>query len=66
MAGRMLEFGVAEASEWARYVEKHRSRGRVLPTIDSMIAATAIVHGLTIATRNESDFPEIPIVNPWG
>ena len=34
---------------------------------DSLIAATAKVHGLTLATRNTSDFEAcgIPMVNPW-
>jgi predicted nucleic acid-binding protein len=34
---------------------------------DSLIAATAKVHGLTLATRNTSDFADtgIALVNPW-
>jgi predicted nucleic acid-binding protein len=34
---------------------------------DAMIAATAAVHGLTIATRNTSDFElfSVPLVNPF-
>lgn len=37
------------------------------PDRDSMIAATASVHGLTIATRNTRDFEEcgVPVFNPW-
>ena len=35
--------------------------------IISMIAATARIHGLTVATRNESDFRrfDVPVVNPF-
>jgi predicted nucleic acid-binding protein len=35
---------------------------------DALIAATASVHHLTLATRNVSDFAHtgISIVNPWG
>jgi len=38
------------------------------PYNDALIAATARVHGLTLATRNVSDFAQsgIAIVNPWG
>lgn len=34
---------------------------------DSLIAATAQIHGLILATRNTSDFAAtgIPLVNPW-
>jgi toxin FitB len=37
------------------------------PFEDSLIAATAKVHGLTLATRNTAHFEAcgIPIVNPW-
>lgn len=32
-----------------------------------MIAATAIVHGLTVVTRNVADFAPmgVPVLNPW-
>ena len=65
MEGKILSFGEQEASEWALYFENQRTAGRVLPTIDSMIAATARFHRLTVATRNEADFPDVPVVNPW-
>ncbi|MFY8216574.1 MAG: type II toxin-antitoxin system VapC family toxin [Chthoniobacterales bacterium] len=34
---------------------------------DSLIAATAAVHGLTLVTRNIDDFAptRVPILNPW-
>jgi predicted nucleic acid-binding protein len=34
---------------------------------DALIAGTALVHGLTLATRNEADFAAtgITLVNPW-
>lgn len=37
------------------------------PFEDSLIAATAKVHGLTLATRNTTDFKDtgIALVNPW-
>ena len=37
------------------------------PERDALIAATAIVHGLTVVTRNIADFTpmEVPTINPW-
>lgn len=37
------------------------------PERDSYIAGTAIVHGLTLVTRNVSDFRSmgVPLLNPW-
>jgi hypothetical protein len=34
---------------------------------DSLIAATALVHGMTVVTRNVADFEPtgVPILNPW-
>ena len=36
-------------------------------TVDSLIAASARMHGLTVATRNTGDFEGcgVPLVNPW-
>jgi len=65
MAGRILAFGEAEASAWAHHFEKQRTLGRLLPSIDSMIAATAIVHDLAVVSRNVADFPGVKVVNPW-
>lgn len=41
---------------------------RTLPPHDALIAATAKVHGLTVATRNLADFADtgVAVVNPWS
>jgi hypothetical protein len=41
--------------------------GHPRPTIDSLLAATALHHGLRLVTRNERDFvfPWFEVVNPW-
>jgi predicted nucleic acid-binding protein len=44
----------AKVVQWLRNSERHS--GQAMPVKDSLIAATALVHGLTIATRNVSDF----------
>jgi hypothetical protein len=38
------------------------------PVRDGLIAATALVHGMTIVTRNVADFEPtgVPILNPWA
>jgi toxin FitB len=40
---------------------------RTRPWADALIAATAVVHGMTLVTRNVSDFHGIgaPVLNPW-
>ncbi len=37
------------------------------PEIDAIIAATALVHGMTVVTRNVTDFEPmgVPVLNPW-
>lgn len=53
---------------WAALVARLRSSGRAMPIKDSLIAATALVHGLTIATRNRSDFANagVKLVDPFN
>lgn len=52
--------------EWGRLCAVNERKGRRLPVLDSLIAATARAHGLTLVTRNTSDYPaEIPMRNPW-
>lgn len=38
-----------------------------LPFRNALIAATALVHGMTVVTRNVTDFErtDVPLVNPW-
>jgi hypothetical protein len=52
---------------WATLVSGLRRRGVGLPVMDSMIAATALTHGLVVATRNVSDFRRtgVSVVNPF-
>ena len=52
---------------WARLLATLRSSGRAMPIKDSLIAATALVHGLVVATRNRADFERagLEIVDPF-
>ena len=51
-----LPLDAAVSRCWAELVVQARRRGRPLPLLDGLIAATAIAHGLTVATRNLRDF----------
>ncbi len=44
-----------------------RRSGRARPPIDALLAATAVCHQLTLATRNVADFEGTGavVVNPW-
>ena len=51
-----LPIEAATGIRWAQLLVKLRASGRAMPLKDSLIAATALVHGLTVATRNVRDF----------
>lgn len=55
------------AIAWGELIAKEERKGRVIPTIDSLIAASAITHNLHVVTRNIKDFEglNIQLVNPW-
>jgi predicted nucleic acid-binding protein len=64
----VAEMTATTAGEWARLLSELRRKGRAMPVKDSLIAATAREHRLTIATRNLPDFQHcnVPLVNPFG
>jgi hypothetical protein len=61
-AARILPITVDVAEEWGRLNAK-----RLLPAVDSLLAATATVRGLILATRNVSDLRDVGVrvVNPF-
>lgn len=61
-ADRVLSLDAATARRWGEL-----SAGRSMPVIDTLIAATAIRHGLTLVSRNTADFEStgVPLVDPW-
>ena len=65
--GRILDIDTAVAGTWGMLLGEAEGRGRPLPVIDVLMAATAQVHGCSVVTRNESDFEPtgIAVVNPW-
>jgi predicted nucleic acid-binding protein len=60
-------FDEATASTWARLLAQLRNNGRSMPVKDSMIAASALTHNLTVVTRNTHDFTAtgLPVLNPF-
>ena len=63
--GRVVPVDTEVMRVWGLYYAKQLKRGRVLDVMDSLLAATALAHGLTIASRNLTDFPDVPGLNPW-
>ena len=53
---------------WAQLLARLRATGRAMPIKDSLIAATALTHGLIVATRNRSDFEKaaVRIIDPFS
>ncbi|HKR83422.1 MAG TPA: type II toxin-antitoxin system VapC family toxin [Terriglobales bacterium] len=65
--GRILPVDFEVANACGGLIARSESLGRPIEPRDAFIAATAEVHGLTLVTRNVSDFePTIKmIVTPW-
>lgn len=63
-AGRVLPVNMSVADRWGRLLA---SAGRPLPSIDSLLAATALHHELRLVTRNTRDFdvPGLELIDPW-
>lgn len=63
-----LPFDADCGLRWAELLARLRSSGRSMPIKDSLIAATALTHGLAVVTRNRRDFEpaEVEIVDPFA
>lgn len=62
--GRLLAVDAQIADRWGRLLG---NAGRPLPAVDSLLAATALQHDLTLVTRNTTDFEGtgVRLINPW-
>ena len=62
--GRILSVDLPVTERWGRLLAQAR---RPLPAIDSLLAATALQHNLTLVTRNVRDFAGLGlnVINPW-
>ncbi len=62
-----LPLTVDTSETWARLLAKLRRAGTAMPIKDSLIAATALTHDLTVVTRNVHDFKNagVKVIDPF-
>jgi predicted nucleic acid-binding protein len=65
---RIIPVEGAVALAWGDLIALAKRSGRGLASMDGLIAATAVAHQLTLATRNTKDFEGfgVDIINPWA
>jgi toxin FitB len=66
-AGRILPVTEDILLKWRLLMEDGRKIGHTYSHPDLLLAATALQHGLTVVTRDRSDFDmaRVPVFNPW-
>ena len=66
-SGRLLPVNEDVVERWGIVTAQSMAKGLPLPVIDGLIAATALVHGFTVVTRNVSDMQAFGVLlfNPW-
>ena len=66
-AGRILPVTEDILLKWRLLMEDGRKIGHTYSHPDLVLAATALHHGLTVVTRDRSDFDKarVPVFNPW-
>lgn len=66
-AGRILPITEDIMLKWRLLLEEGRKTGHTFSQPDLIIAATAIHHGLTVVTRDRSEYDKarVSVFNPW-
>jgi predicted nucleic acid-binding protein len=66
-SGRIVPIDFAIADRWGLLASQAKRKGKGLPVIDGLLAATALHHNLTVVSRNASDFAvaQVEVLNPW-
>lgn len=64
---RIMPIDHETAVIWGEVAAKAEKKGKRIPAVDGLIAATALRHGLHLMTRNVADFEltGVMLVNPW-
>ena len=67
-AGRVLPIDSHVTARWGAMVGASERKGAPRPVMDSLIAATCLVHGLRAVTRNRADFERcgVECFSPWS
>jgi predicted nucleic acid-binding protein len=65
--GRVLQITEEIMLKWRLLVEEGRKVGHTFSQPDLIIAATALHHGLTVVTRDRSEYDKarVSVINPW-
>lgn len=65
--GRILNIDREVALKWGEISAEAEKIGRKIPVVDGLLAATALVSGLTLVTRNTQDVEAagVPFLDPW-
>ena len=64
---RILPIDQETAVIWGEVAAKSEKKGKSIPAVDCLLAATALRHGLHLMTRNVADFEPtgVMLINPW-
>jgi predicted nucleic acid-binding protein len=64
---RLLPLDLNEIRFWGQLYGKQQAAGHKMPLFDSLLAATALAHDLTLVTRNTADFEDtdVRVLNPF-
>lgn len=64
---RILDLDAQTTNVWAALLARLKNKGQSMPVKDSLIAASALQHQMTIVTRNLADFRHVgvPLIDPF-